>query len=611
MSLLEVKSFVSGIKPFNHLSQSELEEVCEHLDIVYFQNDIEILSPDQEVDFLYFMIKGVVQEKDEDEVVSVYVENEFFDPSILIKNDIKNRYVTIQETICYALPKDVFLKYMYKNLELESYFFSTISQKLNNSIHDDKSKELLSFAVARVEDAHLQKTIYVNENETIHNTVQRLIDNKVESILVERADGEIGIVTDSDLVKKALYNRIDLDTPVSQITTYGLEKINSTDFLFNAQLIMSKKKLKRLLVINEDEIVGTLDIVSLNSFFASHTYSTSSLIDNAISINELKDASCLFIRTIRTLFEKGVKVRFISKLISQLNEKLFEKLFELTAPEELQNKSSLIIMGSEGRSEQILRTDQDNALILDDDISMTKDEILEYTKSFTKHLFNFGYPLCDGNIMVSNPYWVRTKTEFKDQMFEWITKPSEVGFMNLSIFYDAIAVTGNKNLLKEIKDYVFHVCQNTNTFYPFFAKPILAFETPLSMFSDFVVDKDKHKDELDLKKGGIFPIVHGARSLSIEKQIDETSTFERLKELHKRGVIDKEFRNELMEAFNFFLSLRLKFRLEKIDRTESLDNYINPSKLSMLEKDLLKDSLKIVNRFKKFINFHFKLNVIS
>ncbi|MGB3750967.1 MAG: putative nucleotidyltransferase substrate binding domain-containing protein, partial [Arcobacteraceae bacterium] len=215
------------------------------------------------------------------------------------------------------------------------------------------------------------------------------------------------------------------------------------------------------------------------------------------------------------------------------------------------------------------------------------------------------------NIMVSNPYWVRTKTEFKDQMFDWVTKPSEEGFMNLSIFYDAIAVTGNKTLLKEIKDYVFHVCQNTNTFYPFFAKPILSFETPLSMFSDFVVDKDKHKDELDLKKGGIFPIVHGTRSLSIEKQIDETSTFERLKELHKRGIIDKEFRNELMEAFNFFLSLRLKFRLEKIDRNESLDNYINPSKLSMLEKDLLKDSLKIVNRFKKFINFHFKLNVIS
>ena len=121
--------------------------------------------------------------------------------------------------------------------------------------------------------------------------------------------------------------------------------------------------LKRLVVRKEGEIVGILDIVSLSSFFASHTHSTSMLIEEAKTVEELKEASSKFIRTIRVLYEKGVKVRYISKLISQLNNKLFQKLFELTAPEELKTKSALIIMGSEGRSEQILRTDQDNALI--------------------------------------------------------------------------------------------------------------------------------------------------------------------------------------------------------------------------------------------------------
>jgi len=611
MSLLEIKSFVSSIKPFDSLKNGELEEVCSHLDIVYFKNNIEVLTPHKQAEFLYFVIKGVVQEKDEDEVISVYAENEFFDPFLLIRNEIKHTYVTVQETICYMLPKDIFLKYMYQNEEVERYFFSTISEKLTNSVQNEKTKERLSFAIAKVEDAFIQRPIYVNENETIHNTVTRLIDNKVESMLVERADGEIGIVTDSDLVKKAMYNRLDLDEPVGKIATYGLESIKATDFLFNAQLIMSKKKLKRLLVMRDDDIVGTLDIVSLNSFFASHTHSTSNLIDNAVSIEELKEASKRFIKTIRALYEKGVKVRYISKLVSQLNEKLFEKLFELTAPEELKEHSSLIIMGSEGRSEQILRTDQDNALILSDDIEMEREKILEYTKSFTQYLSDFGYPLCDGNIMVSNPFWVKTKSEFKDTIFDWITKPSEEGFMNLAIFYDAIAITGDNQLLDEIKEYVFHVCNNATTFYPYFAKPILSFETPLSMFSDFVVDKDKHKDELDIKKGGIFPIVHGVRSLAIEKQIKESSTFERLKILHNMGLIDEEFKNEITESFNFLLALRLKFRLEKTDSHEELDNYINPSKLSILEKDLLKDSLKIVNKFKKFINYHFKLSMIS
>jgi len=611
MSLLEIKSFVSSIKPFDCLENKELEEVCSHLDIVYFKNDIEILTPHKQAEFLYFVIKGVVQEKDEEEVISVYSENEFFDPFTLIRNDIKHTYVTVQESICYMLPKDIFLKYMYQNNEIESYFFSTISEKLNKSVNDEKSKELLSFAVAKVEDAFIQKPIYIGHDETIHNTVIKLIDNKVESMLIEGSDGEIGIVTDSDLVKKAMYNRMDLDSPVSSIATFGLESVNATDFLFNAQLVMSKKKLKRLLVKREDEIIGTLDIVSLNSYFASHTHSTSSLIDNAVTVEELKDASSRFIKTIRTLYEKGVKVRYISKLISQLNEKLFEKLFELTAPKELQENACLVIMGSEGRSEQILRTDQDNALILRDGFNMPKDEILEYTKSFTENLVDFGYPLCDGNIMVSNPYWVKTDTEFKDTIFEWITHPSEEGFMNLAIFYDAICVAGDATLLTKTKEYLFHVCQNATTFYAYFAKPILSFETPLSMFSDFVVDKNKHKDELDLKKGGIFPIVHGVRSLAIENQIEVTSTFARLKELHILGIIDEEFKNELTESFNFLLALRLRFRLEKTDRHEKLDNYINPSRLTVLEKDLLKDSLKIVNKFKKFVNYHFKLNMIS
>ncbi|PIF04392.1 MAG: cyclic nucleotide-binding protein [Arcobacter sp.] len=611
MSLLEIKSFVSSIKPFDYLESKELEEVCSHLDIVYFKNDTEILTPHKQAEFLYFIIKGVVQEKNEDEVISVYAQNEFFDPFTLIRNDIKHTYVTVQESICYMLPKDIFLKYMYQNDEIESYFFSTISEKLNNSVNNEKSKEFLSFAIAKVEDAYIQKPIYVNEDETIHNTVKKLIDNKIQSMLVKRADGELGIVTDSDFVKKAIYNRIDLDTEVAKITTYGLEAVSATDFLFNAQLIMSKKKLKRLLVKKDEEIIGTLDIVSLNSYFASHTHSTSSLLDNAVSLEELKDASSRFIKTIRTLYEKGVKVRYISKLISQLNEKLFEKLFDLTAPEELKENACLVIMGSEGRSEQILRTDQDNALILSDDCKMDKNAIMEYTQTFTNNLVDFGYPLCDGNIMVSNPYWVKTYTEFKDEIFQWITKPSEEGFMNLAIFYDAISVTGDSKLLHEVKEYVFHVCNNATTFYPYFARPILSFETPLSMFSDFVVDKDKHKDELDLKKGGIFPIVHGVRSLSIEKQIEETSTFERLKELHNLGVIEEEFKNELIETFNYLLSLRLKFRLEKTDAHEKLDNYINPSKLSILEKDLLKDSLKIVNKFKKFVSYHFKLSMIS
>ncbi len=607
MSLLELNSFIKNVKPFDNLKNSELNELSSHLDIVYFKENQTILGAEQKAEFLYFIIKGIVQERDADEIISVYSINEYFDPISLIEGKEKHDFVTLEETICYALPKKIFIKIMYQNEKVERYFFTSIAQKLDIGNQSEQKKKLLDFATSKVEDAYLQKPTYVDEDETIHNTVKILVENNIQAILVRRKDGEIGIVTDSSFVKKVALHRMDLDSPVGQITTYGLRSIDSSNFLFNAQLKMAKYNLKRLVVKKDDEIVGLLDIVSLSSFFASHTHGTSRLIEDANSIEELKEASTKFIRTIRALYEKGMKVRYISKLISQLNKKLFSKLFALTAPQELKEHGCLIIMGSEGRGEQILRTDQDNALILSDDCPLSFDEIERYCNSFTEYLVDFGYPRCAGNIMVSNPFWSKSISKFEETIYNWIHKPNEENYMNLAIFYDATAVSGKKELLYTLKDYMYKICEHSPNFYPFFAKPTLMFETPLSFFSDFVVDKDEHKDEMDVKKGAIFPLVHGVRSLAIEKNIHETNTIERLKKLNDLGVLDKEFTAEIIESFNFLLTLRLRFRLEKIDKRVPLDNYVNPSKLTLLEKDLLKDSLKIVNKFKKFITYHYKL----
>jgi CBS domain-containing protein len=212
--------------------------------------------------------------------------------------------------------------------------------------------------------------------------------------------------------------------------------------------------------------------------------------------------------------------------------------------------------------------------------------------------------------MVSNPFWVKTQSEFEETIFDWINTPSEENHMNLAIFYDAFAVAGDKYLLVNLKQYLFRKATDSSVFHSFFAKPVLNFATPLGMFANFIVDKREHKDELDIKKGGIFPIVHGIRALSLEHKIRKTNTIHRIKELQSMDVIDMEFSLELIETFNLLLTLRLKFRLKKIDAKEPLDNYINPNMLNSLEKDLLRDGLKIVEKFKKFISFHYKLNLM-
>ena len=610
MSMSEQKGFIGAITPFNRLNDESLEELCSELNISYFQKGEMILKNGEKPKYLYFIMKGVVQEVHQDETVSVYEQNQYFDPISLIENNMKHDFVVVEEVICYTLPRELFLNIMYKNQTLESYFFQSISKKLNSSIEHEQSKELVNFMIAKVKDAYLQKPLILDANTTIFDAVTTLKENKGSSLLVQGKD-ELGIVTDTDFREKIVLNRMSFDEPISKLATFGIKTVDANDFLFNAQIKMTKYSVKRLIALEGEEIVGVLDLISLTSFFASHTYSVMMEVDNTTTVEELKAASEKFVNVIRTFYAKGVKVRYISKVISQLNDKLFAKLYDLLAPEELKKQAALIIMGSEGRGEQILRTDQDNALIISDNCTVPKAEIEKFSYDFTEHLVDMGYPRCDGNIMVSNPFWRKTTAEFEKTLCNWIESTREEDLINLAIFYDALCVAGDKYLLIRLKEHLSKTASSSKVFFTFFAKPVLNFATPLGMFSNFVVDKSKHKDELDIKKGGIFPIVHGIRALSLEKSVNKTNTVDRIKDLNDIGVIDREFAGELIESLTFLLYLRLKFRLEKIDSLQKVDNYINPDKLNMLEKDLLKDSFKIVNKFKKFITYHFDLDRLN
>ncbi|MGA1931906.1 putative nucleotidyltransferase substrate binding domain-containing protein [Arcobacter sp. YIC-464] len=613
MSILEQKAFLSSIHPFEHLTKVQLDEFSEHIDIVYFKKDEIIQKQGEEPKFLYFVLKGIVQEKQEDEVLSIFSKNELFDAISLIENYSKHTFVTAQETICYSLPREVFIKTLHANSELESYFFQSISQKLNNHINQEKNKEIANIMVAKVKDANVHRAVITDTNKTIFEAATIIKEEKVPTLLLKDENEELYIVTDSDFRQKVILNRMDFDDKIVKIATKGLVYVNENDFLFNAQLIMAKHGLKRVVVRNDqNKIVGILDQISLSSFFATNTFSVSNEIVKAETIEELKVASLSFIKIVKSLNAKGVKIEFISKLINQLNKKLLAKLFSFLAPEELKGKSCLVVMGSEGRSEQILKTDQDNALILDDDCQISDEKLNEFTQKFTQTLVDFGFPRCEGNIMVSNPYWTRRKKDFKDLIYSWVNEPSPDNMMNTAIFYDSICVAGNKQIILNLKEYLFNVVGNTQTFNSQFAKVITNFDVPLGFFDGFVFDSDdkEHKNELDIKKGGIFILVQSVRALSLEKKLFNTNTTKRVKALKQLGVFDDEFAQEVIMAFNFLSSLKLKSNLEKIDKKEKIDNYINPDDLNTMQKDLLKDSFKIVNKLKKKLEYHFKLNYV-
>lgn len=609
----EQKKFISNIHPFNNLNTFELDDLVEDLDIVYFKANSIVQAQDSNPEFLYFVLKGLIQEINDDEVLSVYSKGEIFDSVSLIKNHSKNSFVAIEESICYALKKERFMQILSSNQQLENYFFQSISDKLNNNILNEKNKDMANIMIAKVKDAKVHKAVVVDTNKTIFEAATIIKQEKIPTLLLKDEDGEMYIVTDSDFRQKVILNRMDYDDLVVKIASKGLIYINEDDFLFNAQLQMAKHGLKRVVVKNDhDEIVGILDQISLSSFFATNTFAVSNQIINAETLEELKEASHSFIKIIKSLNAKGVKIEFISKLINQLNKKLLDKLYKLLAPKELIGKSCLVVMGSEGRAEQILRTDQDNALIISDDCSISEEKLREFTHLFTETLVDFGFPRCEGNIMVSNPYWCKKQSDFKELIYGWVNNPSGDNFMNIAIFYDALCVSGDIEIIKELKNYLFKISSNSQSFYTNFARVINSFDVPLGFFDGFVFNSkdEKHKDEIDIKRGGIFIIVQGIRSLSIQNRVLNTNTIKRINSLKELKVLDDESAKELIMAFNILNSLKLKASLEKLDKKEKIDNFVNPNRLTIMEKDLLKESFKIVNKLKKRLENHFKLNYV-
>lgn len=613
MSIIEQKSFIKAIHPFEHLSSKELDNFAKSMDIAYFERQKVLQKSGSSPTHLYFIIKGFVHEKDEDEVVSFYTTGEIFNPISLIENYSKSEFIAHEETICYILPSEIFIQILRSNTKLKSYFFQSISEKLNRCVNDEKNQALSNIMLAKVKDTKIHKAFICQSDISIFEAASIIKEQKIPNLLLEDESKELYIVTDSDFRQKVILNRLDFDQKVSTIASKGLVYIYEDDFLFDAQLKMSKYALKRLVVKDKNEkIIGVLDQISLSSFFASNTFLISNQIEQASGVDELQDASGKFLSMIKSLHAKGVKIEFIAKLISQLNQKLLDKLFKLLAPKGLYENSALIIMGSEGRGEQVIKTDQDNGIIISDDFEIDESILREFAEKFTQTLVEFGFPKCDGNVMVSNPFWCKKSANFKEDIFNWLQKPDGHAQMNIAIFYDSSCVNGNDELLDELKEYLFKISNDTSSFYAHFARVVNSFDVPLGFFDGFtLISNDKtHKNELDLKRGGIFITLHCIRSLAMEYKIKETNTIARIKKLTEFKLFDEEFAKEIITAYSFLLNLKLQVQLDKLNHAKKLDNYIDPSTLSSMERDLLKDSFKIVNTLKKQIQHHFRLNYV-
>lgn len=605
MSIQDQKAFLSNIHPFQVLTSEQMEICIKHMDIAYYPKDSVLINPEKIPNYFFIVIKGSVYEYSVENIpVMDYHHQDSFDSNSLIYGKCTNIFKVYEDLICYELEKNTFLKLIELNQQFKDYFLNDLVNKIQTLKDKEYTSQLSSFMIAKVEDTLIHEACIIDENTKLIDAIEKSMEYKTSSIIVKKETGEYGIITDSLLKIKVLLEGRDLTIPVKDIAIFPLLTVNNDDYLFEALTVLIKKNIKRIGVTNnKGEMVGILEQIDVLSHFANHTYVVDSKIKKAKNVEDLKAASKALLNIINSLHSKGVKVNHISNLIGQLNTKVYQKLYELVLPKELRDDACFIVMGSEGRNEQIIKTDQDNALVVKDDIDV--EQYRPYMNEITNHLIDFGYPSCEGNIMVSNPFWCKTVGEYKNETAKWIESPKMQNYMDLAIFFDSFAVVGNKELLINLKDDLFNKLHDKDVFMAYFAKATLTFDTPNTVTN--IMIKSHY---IDIKKAAVFPIVHGIRSLALREKIRETTTIKRIKILEDRKVLEKSKAAELLEAFDVVNTLRLKAQLDNIQYGKKINNEIDTHTLGKIERDLLKDSFKIINEFKKFISYTFRIDKI-
>ncbi|MFA6190747.1 MAG: putative nucleotidyltransferase substrate binding domain-containing protein [Sulfurimonas sp.] len=604
MSILDQRKLIESIHPFELLSSLTLDNLMKKIDIAYYPKDTLLISKNLPSIAFYIVIKGSVTELIDDEIHSVFGAGDSFDANALIYGTCEGRFIVDEDLICYEIKKEDFLDLM-QDKRVQSYFLQNFVTRHQHLKDYDAQSSLTPFLMSKVSDMYLHNACIVAPDETIYNALLKMKELKASAILVQAEDA-LFIVTDTDLRNKVLLGKNSVDDSIIAIASSRAITIDINDFLFNALLLMTHNTIKRVVVMQRGEVKGVLEQLDLLSYFANHSYLVAVQIDKAKSVEDLKNIQSDLKNLLVSLHTKGVKTRYITKLVSTLNIKMYKKVFDMCVEADLQDKCALIVMGSEGREEQSVKTDQDNALIIKDgvDVALFTEPMLK----LNSYLLELGFPSCAGNVMVSNRFWRKSVDGYKTLIDSWMSSLNEANLQGLSIFLDAKCVCGDCALLDELAEYLHSNFHARDDVLAHMAKSVLNFDTPLSMFSSFVLEKN-HSNKLDLKKGGIFALVHGVRVLALQYEIKETNTISRIKKLNNRGVIDKNFATELIESFDTLSSIRLKAMLGAKDLEEC--NYINPKKLQKNQMDLLKDSFKIINKFKKFMIFHFHLNMVA
>jgi CBS domain-containing protein len=383
--------------------------------------------------------------------------------------------------------------------------------------------------------------------------------------------------------------------------------------VFEALMQMMKADIRHLAVTGpEGEIVGMLSHREIIAAQGQTPMFMLREIVEAESIDDIIDKHNQLPRLVRNLISNGANARNVTRFITTISDAILKKIMAFTIAEigPPPARFAFMVLGSEGRNEQTLKTDQDNAIVFEDlpadRAEAASDYFLRFGQRACTMLDESGYDFCTGDVMAQNPSWCQPLSQWQRYFNEWIHAGEAEDLLQASIFFDFRLGYGDAAIVDALRRYLLEALHGWAGFFRHLTENALNFKPPLGFFGNFVVaSKGEHRNTFDLKQA-IMPITDFARVYALNKGIEATNTMERLSQLRLRNVLTQAEYEELEKAYSFLMQLRFVRQVTAvIDEQVKPDNYCNPKRLTSIEQTTLKEIFKRVEKFQAKMNFDF------
>ncbi len=598
--------------PFDLLDAAQQSRLQASVDMGFHPAGSTILAAGAASDHVHVILKGVVRAWDDRggdaRVFADYGPGDLFGAWAVIAGRARHRYDAREDVLDFLLPAPVFRELLADSPAFAAFFHEGLSLKRRLAANDQQPSELSRLMLTRVRDAQLAPAIRVAAGTPIHVAAARMREARVDCLLVEAdADSDagrspgVGIVTRTDLLDALALDARPRDAPVGPLARHPVVGVRANDVLFQALVTMTEHHIERVLVDDDTQgMLGTLGMAEVLAHYASHSHLISLRLERAGSLQEVAAAAREMTALVRQLHAQGARMSYLMELVAALNGRILGHVFDAVVPPGLRDRICLLALGSEGRREQILKTDQDNALVLAEGLEW--DGLAAAMERFGDALADIGYPPCPGSVMVRNPKWRLSASAWRERIARWQRERDPESAMDLSIAMDARPVAGNPALFEPVAG-ALRALGRDDLLLRELARATLAFSTPLTLFGRM---RDP-AEGIDLKKGGIFPLVHGIRVLALRHGIARHNSFDRCAALLQAGVLSPELGRDVPQALAVMMRMRLGAQLQALAEGGRADNRVDPASLRRLDRELLRDALRVVNAFKDHLRDTFQL----